>query len=224
MPSKRTPNRTCEWCGVSFRIAPRRPGRWCSWECRYAARPRYTCAHCGADFIPSRHSAKLYCSLTCWRAAQALFDITAFFWAHVEKTDTCWIWNGGRNAYGYGVIRKVVDGKLIRLMAHRFSYESFVGELGSLFALHRCDNPPCVRPDHLFAGTQAENVADKVAKQRHNRGETHGHHRLTEDQVRTIRERYAAGGISQASLAREYGITQTSVGSLIRREHWKHVT
>lgn len=75
----------------------------------------------------------------------------------------CWVWNGGRRQKGYGFFR--IAGKRVR--AHRFSYELFVGKIpADLFVLHRCDNPPCVNPLHLFLGTAADNYHDMVSKGR----------------------------------------------------------
>ena len=85
------------------------------------------------------------------------------FWSNVVKGDGCWEWTGyvsGR----YGRIR-VGDGR--RIQAHRFSYELHYGATDSPVICHRCDNPLCVRPDHLFAGDQAANLADMTAKGRH---------------------------------------------------------
>jgi HNH endonuclease len=86
------------------------------------------------------------------------------FWSCVDKTDTCWLWTGTtRDTFGYGALS--VNSAFI--MAHRLSYELHVGPIpNGLFVLHRCDVPPCVRPDHLFLGTQLDNIRDMIQKNR----------------------------------------------------------
>jgi hypothetical protein len=81
------------------------------------------------------------------------------FWKSVDKSGPCWIWTGHRNNRGYGTLGKNY--------AHRYSYEKCCGPIPrGLCVLHRCDNPPCVRPDHLFLGTRKDNALDMSAKRR----------------------------------------------------------
>lgn len=87
------------------------------------------------------------------------------FWAKVNKTDGCWEWTGATTHNGYGSF--TVDGRGVR--AHRYSWRLHYGDdPGRMLVCHTCDNPKCVRPDHLFLGTTVQNERDKVAKGRHN--------------------------------------------------------
>src|SRR5215472_3524235 len=123
------------------------------------------------------------------------------FWAAVTKTDGCWIYQHvGRRGYG----KILVSGRHMR--AHRFSWELHLGPIpDGMIVCHHCDNPACVRPDHLFVGTHANNTADKMQKGRHvvpivlnrARGERHHMTTITARDVRRIRKLYATGKYSQ---------------------------
>lgn len=155
-----------------------------------------------------------------------------WFWNRVDRRDdlwSCWEWQGARNQDGYGTLW--VDGSKQR--AHRVAWRLAVGEIPEgLLVLHRCDNPPCVRPDHLFLGTPADNTADMMAKGRARygiatdrsgwrapRGERSGAAKLTEQAVRTIR----TSGESQYVLARRYGVSQVAIHKVRARKTWTHV-
>lgn len=88
-----------------------------------------------------------------------------FFWSRVEKTETCWFWVGRKMTFGYGDIQLYAGGP--RTSSHRASWEINVGPIpNGMFVLHKCDNPPCVNPDHLFLGTQKDNLLDARKKGR----------------------------------------------------------
>lgn len=132
----------------------------------------------------------------------------------------CWVWMGFRKKeMGYGKIR--VGSK--SLYAHRVSYESFVGKIPhGLFVLHKCDNPPCVRPDHLFLGTLAENIKDCASKKRISAGENHYKSKVNDDIVRDIRLSYKHG--NGTKLANKYGVSRTTINEIVHRKVWGHVS
>jgi len=136
----------------------------------------------------------------------------------------CWEWIGGTDRFGHGSmgIRRKHYG------AHRVSWEIHNGAIkDDLFVLHRCDNPTCVNPRHLFLGTQGDNIRDAVQKGRHKHavlpGTLNPSAKLTESQVLEIRARHAAEGISGYRLAKEYGIHEKTAVQIIRGEKWKHL-
>lgn len=139
------------------------------------------------------------------------------FWSKVDRSGDCWIWTAYRGITGYGIVG--VDRRVQK--AHRVAWQLTHGPIPhGACVLHRCDNPPCVNPAHLFLGTQAENVADRDAKGRHvpMSGERHGCAKLTTDQVIAIR----ADPRIHRLIAADYGVARTVI-SRIRRREWAHV-
>lgn len=142
--------------------------------------------------------------------------------AKLVREGDCLIFTGTRNPDGYGLIA-TPDGAR---SAHRIAYTLWVGEIpDDTYVLHSCDNPPCCNHEHLFLGTQADNVKDMEAKgrRRNASGSGHGNTSLTEADVREIRHRYATGGVTQKTLADEFGMTQAGINHIIRRRSWRHV-
>lgn len=112
------------------------------------------------------------------------------------------------------------------MSAHRKAWMLENGPIpDGMFVCHRCDNPPCCRPDHLFLGTPAENSADMTAKgrQARNRGTRAPGAKATAEQVRELRRRYAAGGVSTHQLAREFGMSSMSVWRIVTRQSYVDV-
>jgi hypothetical protein len=142
---------------------------------------------------------------------------------YVPVTESgCWIWVGANDGRcGYGKIK--IQGKMVG--AHRVSYELHIDDIpDGMYVLHKCDVPSCVNPDHLFLGTHSENMKDMYLKGRVDRsGEKHYATSLTEENVKEIRRRYAAGGISQQALATEFGTTRSAVAMMVLRKSWKNV-
>lgn len=146
----------------------------------------------------------------------------ARFWAKVDKSagpDACWLWKAGKNADGYG---DFWDGRT--RAAHRVAWLIEHGsEAGAACVCHRCDNPPCVNPAHLFLGTHADNVADKVAKGRASggslRGEGNGRAKLDASKVVALLSDRAEGA-SYAVLGAKYGISKSQVFSVVSGRSW----
>jgi hypothetical protein len=143
---------------------------------------------------------------------------TERFWRFVKKTENCWIWTGAKTSEGYGKFR-IGAGALVR--AHRFVYELVFGKIqDEIDVLHKCDNPSCIRPDHLFLGTAQDNMQDCKKKGRTTTGNKNAQAKLLEKEVRYIREAYAAGTLNQPQLARKFGVDQKTVSRIARRENW----
>lgn len=130
----------------------------------------------------------------------------------------CLVWRrpgGGR----YGQVRQ--DGKFVYV--HRLAYTLSVGPIPpGMCVCHRCDNPRCIRPDHLFLGTDADNTRDKVMKGRQSRGESHGTAVLRSADVQAIRGEVARGR-SQRAVAKQFGVGQMQVSRIVRGQRWGHL-
>jgi hypothetical protein len=138
------------------------------------------------------------------------------FWRFVKKTDTCWEWSGALTR-GYGSMGS-------NMYAHRISWEIHNGPIPKgMQVLHKCDNPPCSNPEHLFLGTQADNNYDMCRKGRCN---PYGKGRkLTPDQIKEIRSIHIFGSriFGYHALAKKFGIDKKMVANIINRIAWKHV-
>ncbi len=188
--------RVCEICGVSFWTPRsevlRKGGRFCSPKCAVINRT-----------IPLEHRFFLYVGK--------------------KQPNGCIPWVGHLMDNGYGQIRTKIGDKTRVVLAHRASYELMVGPIpDGLFVLHRCDNPPCINPVHLFLGTHQDNADDKVRKNRQATGATQaGRAKLTDEQVRQIRSRYRRGYGNK--LAKEFGIDESGVSRIVHKLSYRFV-
>lgn len=209
------------------------------------------CRTCGVTFFVAasqlKHRKAAFCRKSCVVLPNERRSYTERFWERVDKDGPipehrpdlghCWVWTARRIAWGYGgfwVNRR-------NMAAHRFSWELHNGPIPEgLWVLHACDNPPCIRPDHLFLGTVIDNNLDKLRKGRQAKGETHGAYtkperrvrqtgsqhgraKLDEIKVTEILRRYSTGDVTQKELAVAYGVTPTAIRKVVKRIGWLHV-
>jgi len=183
--SRSSIDRICEYCkkpfaAKTYKIA-QGIARFCSRPCLHASRrmPAISCSACGALFFAPPSAERKFCSRQCGNITQIgkpkvrRRDATEIFWSRVDKNGTtpehvpdigpCWLWSGAVNGWGYGHFR--AHGK--HYVAHRFSYQIAFGAISAPCVCHRCDNPRCIRPEHLFLGTHRDNALDMMRKGRH---------------------------------------------------------
>lgn len=162
------------------------------------------------------------------------------FNSKIIKSESCWVWTGAKDRKGYGKLSigpaKNPDGSRRNSMvsAHRISYEMFVAEIPEgkgfhgMCVLHKCDNPSCVNPAHLFIGTNKDNVADMDAKGRRitapQRGSSHVNSLLTEEQVTYIYRMTTTGQINQRKLASMFGVSLSTISCIKTGLLWSHLT
>lgn len=193
------------------------------------------CKQCGKTFSckPSHAHSRKYCSRSCYKASgwnskaiagncYAKIDSELRFWSRVRKTDGCWIWTGTPSRTSHCQFC-APNGKVY---VHRYAYELTYGPIPlGMFVLHRCDNPRCVNPLHLFLGTQRDNVQDCISKGRKPiihagaKGLKNASAKLSEADVLNIR---AESG-TVISLAAKYGVTPATISKIRLRRTWRHI-
>jgi HNH endonuclease len=188
------------------------------------------CEACAVLFHPRPNLVKIgrgrFCSSACSNTMK-MGTPEERFWRNVIKSDGCWTYKS-TGQRGYGKLH--VEGKHLR--AHRFSWELHFGKIPlGMLVCHKCDNPSCVRPDHLFMGTSADNTADMLAKGRYvapirtnnPRGELHHNSKITNADAQCIKALWAKGGMRQADIGAMFGISQTSVYYIVSGRNWAHI-
>lgn len=222
-------NCTCMQCGKTFFVWAsgfrNGEGKYCSRACRPTLVER-ACRWCQKTYMiaPSvlKRGSGQCCSRACRLAYMYRTPLADRFWAHVpHRPDVgCWLWNDIRDKKRY----RSLSYKNKSRPAHRLSWELHFGEIpNGLFVCHHCDTPLCVRPDHLFLGTNQENLQDAATKGRTAHGERNSRAKLTEPQVREIRRQYAQSKDGMYAIARSFSVTASCVWNIVNRYTWRHV-
>lgn len=231
MGVRKTIDRNCDHCGNLYAARvdslERGMGKYCGRDCHFAVRRsvrvKMTCQGCGVEFevIPAilkNDRGGKYCSDACCREHRYVkIPLEDRFWEKVDVRgpDECWEWTAARSDRGYG--------RIDDQQATHVAYSLKVGPIPEgMWVLHRCDNPPCCNPSHLFLGDNAINTQDKVDKGRQRRGETAPLSKLKDDQIREMR-RLREQGETVKSIAAKFGIHYQTVYKIVTYSRWKHV-
>jgi hypothetical protein len=182
------------------------------------------CDVCGSYY---KGYGAYFCSIRCkaiWRSAHPETPLTKRFWSKAEVTDLfkCWNWTSTKNHTGYG---QFSIGRKGKKLAHRLAWQLTCGSIPQgKCVLHRCDNPKCVNPAHLFLGSQQDNIDDMVSKGRHGdaRGVNNGRSKLTEQDVLTVRS-LSEQGINQLVIAAKFNVHRSAIYKIASRKTWKHI-
>ena len=139
-----------------------------------------------------------------------------------QDENECWVWQGAKLPKGYGFLK--IPRTRRQIYAHRLSYLINVGEIPErMNVLHRCDNPACVNPAHLFIGSHKDNSQDMAAKDRHLRGERNTEAVLTARDVLQIKKLLAMNEFSQKRIGMMFGVAQITISRIHRGLRWKHI-
>jgi hypothetical protein len=184
------------------------------------------CERCGEPFMARADLVKIgggrYCSIRCMSFHRWQLSLASRFWARVARggPDECWLWMASVTDNGYGHLmtnRRDVS-------SHRVAYTLTFGPIPKgMDVLHKCDVRRCCNPNHLFLGTQADNMADAARKDRTSHSERNGNSKLTADAVRAIRATGAHTASDFRTLADRYGVTPDAIRQVITGETWRRV-
>lgn len=225
----------CANCGIKFKLRKdllERGQKYCSRSCAFVRQRKkieISCDYCGALFetIPcDLNNGRRFCSNSCSNTqrnkANSVSSEELFFKniSNESHPNDCWIYKH-TNQEGYGKI--TINQKTV--LAHRYSYQINIDIISDgLCVCHKCDNPPCVNPDHLFLGTNGDNMQDKQIKGRARCGigSKQGHAKLNEQQVLEIKQKLK-NGEKVKKLYEDYNVSQPAISNIKNGRNWKHV-
>ena len=144
------------------------------------------------------------------------------FWKNVNRQDDdmCWNWSGNINSNGYGRVLIKKD----HIFAHRASWMIHFGEIPEgMHVCHHCDNRKCVCPDHLFLGTNLDNIKDKMIKGRQSKGIERPAAKLNDEKVIRIRDLFHRGGYSNKGLSEMFCVSRSQISDVVNYKSWRHV-
>jgi len=187
------------------------------------------CSHaCQGKWFKKRAESDFF---SCGRLTEKFID---YFWAGIGigELSECWEYQRNRDWRGYGRIRNPITGKK-GTGAHRIAWIITMGEISDgMQVLHKCDNPPCCNPAHLWLGTPSDNMWDSAKKGRKSKkhrcqlfGDDHWGSKLTDRDVDEIKQKYIPGVITQSALAEEYGVSNQSISQILsgkRKQSVRH--
>lgn len=191
-------------------------------------RTAFTCRICQREFwltpCEIEHGGGEFCNKACWKQRYGTIDERLEANKVIDPETGCWLWTGYRNNTGYGLTR-LPNG--INTLVTRLSAQKYLGlDIDSdVCVLHKCDNPQCFNPEHLFLGSHADNVQDMMSKGRNvsHSGQKNGAAKLTDEQVKEIRAYCKEHKKSQAYMAKVHGVHPSLIKRILDRTAWKHV-
>lgn len=221
-------NKRCKHCGKELTIenAAKKNAKYYRNECKscrsFHVTKRYKGDEHKKEYMKAYHERTkeieqhecLTCKKLCIKKyALAFCSHICRFMHYVQKTDTCWLWQGSQDDKGYG--KTNIDSKI--MAAHRAAYTLFKGTIEEYkFVCHSCDNPSCVNPDHLWIGTHKENMKDM-----HDKGRIYT--KLTAYQINKIRDLWDRKQMGCVELAKKYNISPGHLSNIVNRRIWKHI-
>lgn len=182
------------------------------------------CKQCNKEFEIYSHILKRnrgkFCSRKCFVNYLKKDPIKRFHTKYKKCSNGCWEWQDKIQYHGYGEI--CINKKTVR--AHRFSYELFKDKIPkNMCVCHTCDNRKCVNPDHLWIGTNNDNIQDCIRKGRNSKGEDRYNAKFTKKDVKEIRFLYKLKIFTQKELADIYGTTRNYINGIVLKRTWKHI-